>query len=74
MKSHISANVYKDAWINKKNQVVIGDNTFDCDVTQLLEGSVDEEGLVSKEGQKFDLYDVDVTARLNLKTLKFLMI
>lgn len=72
MKSHISANIYKDAWINKKNQVVIGDNTFDCDVTQLLEGShVDEEGyLVSKEGEKFDLYDVDVTATIELKDIE----
>jgi len=72
MKSNIVANVYKDAWINKRNQVVIGENTFDCDVTQLLEGSsVDEEGyLVSKEGDKYDLYDVDVIATIELKDIE----
>ena len=29
---------------------------------------------MSKEGQKFDLYDVDVTATIELKDMKFLMI
>lgn len=71
MKSNIVANVYKDAWINKKNQVVIGDNAFDCDVTQLIGGShLDEEGyLVDSEGHKFDLNDVDVTASIELKDI-----
>ena len=72
MKSNIIANVYKDAWINKNNQVVIGDNAFDCDVTQLKEGAkLDEEGyLVTADGQKFDLNDVDVTATIELKDIE----
>lgn len=71
MKSNVVANVYKDAWINKKNQVVIGNNAFNCDVTQLIEGStLDEEGyLVDKNGQKFDLNDVDVIATIELKDI-----
>lgn len=72
MKSNVVSNVYKDAWINKRNQVVIGDNAFDCDVTKLLENSrIDEEGyLVDKEGNKYDLNDVDVIASIELKDIE----
>ena len=46
MKSHISANIYKDAWINKKNQVVIGETpSLRCDT--LLEGSQSMKRLLS---------------------------
>ena len=72
MKAAIVSNVYKDAWINKRNQVVIGENAFDCDVTQLLENShVDEEGyLVDKDGNKYDLNDIDVIATIDLKDIE----
>lgn len=72
MKSAIVSNVYKDAWINKRNQVVIGENAFDCDVTQLLENShVDDQGyLVDKEGNQYDLDDIDVIASIDLKDIE----
>lgn len=68
MKKELSKNVYLDSWINKNNQVVISDEPFDCDVTQLLSGSkVDEEGyLVDKEGKRYDLNDADVIAEVGL--------
>ena len=45
MKKELTKNIYPTAWINNKNQVVIGDDAFKCDVTQLLKGSsLDDEG------------------------------
>lgn len=67
MKKEFLSNRYI-GYINKKNQVVFGDGTFDCDVTQLYPGSrLDEEGyLVTKEGKKLDLNDVDVHVEVGL--------
>lgn len=64
MKKEVSANIYTDAWINNKNQVMIGEAAFDVDVTTLLKGSsLSEDGyLIGPDGQKYDLDDVDVTA------------
>lgn len=72
MEKEITSNVYPDAWINKNNQVVISDVSFDCDITQLLEGSfVDEEGyLVGKDGKKYDLNDADVKAEIALDAIE----
>ena len=66
MKKQIVTNSYPDAWINNKNQVMISEAPFDCDVTKLLKGSkLDEDGyLVSKEGKKYDLKDADVIAEV----------
>ena len=68
MNKEVTANIYSEAWINNKNQVVISGKNFDCDVTQLLPGShLDEEGyLISKEGEKYDLNDADVIAEISL--------
>jgi len=67
MEKDMTANVYSDAWINNKNQVVIADVPFDCDVTQLIKGSkVDEDGyLVAPNGTKYDLNDADVIAEID---------
>ena len=68
MKKEFTKNIYTDAWIDKNNKLVIGDDTFDVDVTQLLPGShVDEDlYLISKDGKKYDLDDADVIAEFGL--------
>lgn len=68
MKKDLTINSYPEAWINKYNQVMISEDPFDCDITQLLPGSkVDEDGyLVSKDGKKYDLNDADVIAEIDI--------
>ena len=72
MKKDVNNNTYTDAWINNKNQVMIDDCPFDCDVTQLLpESHLDEEGyLVDKNGVKYDLNDADVIASFGLEDVE----
>ena len=61
-------NEYRDACITGEGQVMIGEDSFPCDLTQLLKGShVEEEGssiLVSKDGKRYDLKDAEVIARV----------
>ena len=66
MKKFLVSNSYPDAWINNKNQVMISETPFDCDITKLLSGSkIDDDGyLVSKDGKKYDLKDADVIAEV----------
>jgi spermidine/putrescine transport system ATP-binding protein len=68
MKKEFDTNTFNEAWIDKNNDVVIGDLVFEADLSNLLPGShVDEEGyLVSKEGKKYDLKDADVIATIGL--------
>lgn len=69
MKKDYTVNTYTDSWINKNNQVMIDENPFNCDITQLLPGSsIDEDGyLVSKDKKhKYDLNDADVVAEIGL--------
>ena len=58
-----------DGYVTKKNTVVFGDGEYEADVTQLYPGStLDEEGyLVTKNGEKIDLTDVDVSVEVSLK-------
>ncbi len=72
MKKEITANVYSDAWINNKNELMIGEAAFAVDVTQLLKGStVDEEGyLVDSKGVKYDLNDIDVIATVEFSDVE----
>ena len=71
MAKEFSSNKY-DGYITKKNTVCFGDGEFECDVTQLYPGSVlDEEGyLITAEGEKIDLTDVDVTVEVGLKDIE----
>ncbi len=61
-------------YITKKNAVCFADGEFECDVTQLYEGStLDEEGyLITKEGEKIDLTDVDVNVEVGLKDIEII--
>ncbi len=71
MKKEFTVNKY-DGYISKKNTVIFGDGKFDCDVTQLYPGShLDEEGyLITADGEKIDLTDVDVTVEVGLQSIE----
>lgn len=71
MAKEFSNNKY-DGYITKKNTVCFGDGEFECDVTQLYQGSsLDEEGyLITAEGEKIDLTDVDVNVEVGLKDIE----
>lgn len=71
MKKEFTVNQY-DGYITKKNTVVFGDGEFDCDVTTLYPGShLDEEGyLITADGQKIDLTDMDVTVEVGLEDIE----
>ena len=71
MKKEFTANKF-DGYITKRNTVVFGDGEFDCDVTQLYPNSfIDEEGyLITAEGDRIDLTDVDVNVEVGLKDIE----
>ncbi len=71
MAKEFSSNKY-DGYITKKNTVCFADGEFDCDVTQLYPGSfLDEEGyLITPDGNKIDLTDVDVSVEVGLKDIE----
>jgi len=71
MAKEFSSNRY-DGYITKKNTVCFGDGEFECDVTMLYENSfLDEEGyLITQEGEKIDLTDVDVNVEVGLKNIE----
>ena len=71
MAKEFSSNKY-DGYITKKNTVCFGDGEFDCDITQLYPNSfVDEEGyLITADGEKLDLTDVDVNVEVGLKDIE----
>ena len=74
MKKEVISNIYPTAWIDKNNNVVLGEDPFECDVTQLLPGSsLDEEGyLVGPDGKKYDLNDADVVAEIALDKIEMI--
>ena len=71
MEKEFSSNKY-DGYITKRNTVCFGDGEFECDVTQLYPGSfLDEEGyLITAEGERLDLTDVDVNVEVGLKDIE----
>ena len=73
MAKEFTMNVY-DGYIDKNNNVVFADGTFECDVTQLIPGShLDEEGyLVDANGVMYDLYDADVKVSVDLKSIEII--
>ena len=71
MAKEFSSNVY-EGYITKYNTVCFGDGEFECDVTQLYPNSfLDEDGyLITQEGDKVDLTDVDVKVEVGLKDIE----
>ena len=74
MKKELLSNVYEDAYIDKNNKVVISEAPFECDITQLVEGShIDSEGyLIGPEGTVYDFTDADVRAEIPLDKIEIL--
>ncbi len=73
MKKDFITNIYTDAYINDKNQVVIDDQPFDCNVTQLIKDSkLDDDGYleVSKTKKKYDLKNADVVAEIDIDKIE----
>ena len=72
MHREYTTNIYEDAYIDKNNDVVFAGTSWECDVTQLVPGSsLDEKGyLITKEGKKYDLSDLDVTATVEMKDIE----
>ncbi len=72
MKKEYNTNVYYDAYIDNKNNVVIGEDTFEVDVTQLLKGSsLTEDGyLLSLDNKLYDLNDADVICEIGLNDIE----
>ncbi len=71
MEKEFSSNVY-DGYITKRNTVCFAEGEFECDVTSLYKGSIlDEDGyLITAEGEKIDLTDVDVKVEVGLKSIE----
>lgn len=74
MKKELTANVYDDAYIDKNNNVVISEFPFQCDVTQLVEGSsLDGDGyVIGPDGTVYDFTDADVKATIGLSDIEVL--
>lgn len=72
MHREYTSNIYQDAYINKNNKVVFAGTNWDCDVTQLVAGShLDDEGyLITPNGKKYDLNDIDVIAEIDMKDIE----
>lgn len=68
---HLMEKVYTvnkyDGVITKNNRVEFGDGEFECDVTQLYNGShLDDEGyLITTQGEKIDLTGVEVDVEVD---------
>jgi spermidine/putrescine transport system ATP-binding protein len=73
MHKEFVSNVY-DGYITKDNKVWFADGEFECDVTQLYENShLDDDGyLITQEGEKIDLTDVDVKVEVGLKDIEII--
>lgn len=74
MKKELTANVYDDAYIDKNNNVVISEYPFECDITQLVEGSsLDSEGyVIGPDNTVYDFTDADVKATIGLVGIEIL--
>ena len=70
MKKEVVTNTF-EGYIDKENNVVFGDATWPCDVTQLYEGShLDEDGyLITKDGNQIDLNDQDVIVQVQFNDI-----
>ncbi len=71
MEKEFSSNKY-EGYITKNNTVCFGDGEFLCDVTTLYPGSIlDEEGyLITADGERIDLTDMDVNVEVGLKDIE----
>jgi len=69
MHKDLTKNEWEDAYINSDGNVVIGEDPFPCDLTQLVKGSAkDEDGHIvdAKNAKKYDFVDAKVLAECDL--------
>lgn len=65
MKRSNTLNIYSDAYIDKNNNLIIGENTFNIDATKLVPSSkLNEEGYLVTKDKEYDLTDADVIATI----------
>ncbi|MCH3966948.1 MAG: ATP-binding cassette domain-containing protein [Bacilli bacterium] len=70
MKHVNDTNTYPDAYIGKDHNVYIDENPFECDLTQLVPGSVaQEDGTVKLVDKIYDFKDAEVIADVPLKDI-----
>ena len=71
MKGEAKVNKF-DGVITKRNTVAFADGEFECDITQLYPGSyIDEkEYLITAEGEKLDLTDVEVDVEVDVEDVR----
>ena len=71
MHKELTENQYVDAWINKNNEVVIGEDPFPCKVETLIPGGkLDDDGyVIGPDGKKYDFNDADVVATVGLDVI-----
>lgn len=67
MLPEVSSNIF-DGVITKNNTVEFADGEYECDVTQLYEGShIDEKGhLISKDNERIELAGVEVNVEVEI--------
>ncbi|MBP5301296.1 MAG: ABC transporter ATP-binding protein [Bacilli bacterium] len=72
MKKEHSINVYYNAHIFNNNSVIVSDDLFECDLTQLYDGSyIDNNGfLTTSNGNKYDLINAEVIIKIRLKDIE----
>ncbi len=69
MHKELTVNQYTDAYIDSNNNVVIGEDAFECDVTRLIPGSIlKDDGKVEdpKTGKVYNFNDAEVVAEVDL--------
>ena len=70
MEREFTSNIYEDGYIDKNNKVVFAGATWDCDVTQLVEGAtLDEDGYFLANGKKYDINEIDVVVDVDMKDI-----
>jgi len=70
MKKEYNINAFYNAYINDDNKVVIGDDEFDVDLTQLSMGSkVDDDGFLIINKLRYKLTDAPVTVEIALSDI-----
>jgi spermidine/putrescine transport system ATP-binding protein len=70
MHKDLTKNEWEDAVVSSDGQVVIGEDAFPCDLTQLIKGSkIDEDGKIldPKTKKRYDFTDATVLASCDLE-------
>ncbi len=73
MHKELTVNQYTDAYIDSNNNVIIGEDPFECDVTKLIPGSIlQEDGKVFDPTSKklYDFNDAEVVAEVDLDKIE----